>query len=187
MITCLIRYKQSPLNFSVLLSQLQPQLHPDDDIFIFDESPNRLGLRLSLMYGTNRSYINVETSPHKNYLKSGLESMNKNNQQALIVLNENCFVSSTFIPNMKKAITTNYEIVSPVVNFNEHYKMDSNFKFYNQQELLIEDADDFSPECFMITRDGDRKYGTLLNEYLTVLRPNPLLKLTTEGDGFMLE
>lgn len=177
MVTCLIRYKSSPLNFVSLLTSLQPQLHPDDDIFIFDESPDRLGLRLSLMYGTVRSYIYVETSPHKNYLQSGLLSMNKNKQQALIVLNENCFVSSTFASNMKKAITTDYEIVCPKIVYNEHYKMDTNFKFYNPQELLIEDADEFNPECFMISRDGDRKYGTLLNEYVSILKPNPPFKL----------
>jgi hypothetical protein len=103
--------------------------------------------------------------------------MNKHGHSALIVLDENCFISSTFISNMKKAIDTNYEIVCPKVNRNEHYKMDANFKFYNPQELCIEDADDFNPDCFLISRDGSRKYGTLLNEYVTILRPNPPFKI----------
>jgi hypothetical protein len=32
-----------------------------------------------------------------------------------------------------------------------------------------------------MSRDGSRKYGTLLNEYVTILRPNPPFKIDPEG------
>lgn len=183
MVTILLQYKENPINLAVLLSQLQPQLHPDDDIYLIDSSEHKNGLKLVAAYGTTRCYIFVETSPQINRLKAGIQSMVDNNQHALIYLSENAFISSTFVSNMKRVIDSQYEIISPVVVPNQFHKMDPNFKFFNSSELLLESADDFSPDCFMLTRQSRKSYGLLKNERVITLLPPDFLKATTQPQG----
>jgi len=170
MVTCLIYFRDNPLNLAVLLNSLQRQLSTDDDIYIIDASEKKIAPKIATLYGTTRNYIFVETTKHPNYLKYGLQSMADNNQQALLYLDEDCFVSSTFIANMKKAIPSEYEIISPVVSENPFYKMNNNFKLYNSTENLLEESPDFNHKCFLITRDGEKDYATLKNEQVIVLK-----------------
>lgn len=181
MVTVVIQYKNNPHNLAVLLTQLQPQLHPDDDIYILDESVDKMGLKIAVAYGATRCYIYVETSPHANFLESGIRSMVQNNQHALIYLSENCFISSTFISNMKKVMDSQYEIISPVVNINHYHKMDPNFKFFNPAEFILESADDFSRDCFMLMRQSKKSYGLLRTEQVSVLLPPTFLESTTRS------
>ncbi len=170
MLTVVIPFKSNPTNLAVLLAQLQPQLNPDDDIYILDSSSDRSALKLAALYGTTRSYIFVEIGPYGKALEAGLESMADNNQHALLFLNENCFISSTFVANMKKAIDSPYQIVSPRVYRNPYHKMDSNFKLYNSPIRELVEAEDFNADCFLLTRQSKKSYGLLVNEYVTVNR-----------------
>lgn len=174
MVTVLLPYKENFVNFSVLLSVLQPQLSSDDDIYIIDSSPNKEALKLATIYGTTRSYIFVEPTLLEKSLEYGLQSMAENKQDALIFLNENCFISSTFIANMKKAVGCGYEIISPVVKQNEYYKMDNNFKFFNPTIPTISQSENFDSNCFMIVNSEDNdKYALLENEFVSILKHIP--------------
>ena len=174
MITVVIPFIKDPINFAVLLSTIQPQLHPDDDLYIIDTSPDKLALQVVVRYGTTRCYIFVEPTTYENSLKFGIESMVENKQQALIFLSEDCFISTTFISNMKKLIKTHYEIASPVVYENPYHKMDNNFKFFNPIKAKISDADNFSHHCFIINNHPQQPtketYGLLENEYVLVMK-----------------
>ena len=174
MVTVCLKYKNNLTNFAVLLSQIQPQLSSLDDIYIIDSSPTRDALKIATMYGTTRSYIFVEPSKIENSLEYGLQSMAENKQEATIFLNDNCFVSSTFIANMKKAIGSGYEIISPRVKENLGYKMDNDFQFYNKTTPILKPKDDFNCSCYMIISSEDNdKYAELDNELVVTLRSLP--------------
>jgi hypothetical protein len=178
MLTCVIPFKSDPINLAVLLCQLQPQLHESDDIYIIDTSPDHLALKIATIYGTTRCYIFVEPTTYENSLKFGIQSMVENKQEALLFLSEDCFISSTFILNMKKLIKSGYEISSPVVYENPYHKMDTNFKFFNPiKNVVIKRADNFSPHCFMIVDKPPKPrrsaYGLLTNEYVLVMKNTP--------------
>lgn len=168
MLTVTIAYKSNPLNLAVLLAQLQPQLHPDDDIYIIDSSPKKDALKLAALYGTTRCYIFVEPTKYENSLQYGIQSMVDNNQEAMLFLREDCFISSTFIANIKKTIDSPFQIISPRVYHNPYAKMDSNFKLYNSSDLDLQESDDFNASCFLLTRQSKRSYGLLNNEYVAV-------------------
>lgn len=172
-----IPFVKDPINFAVLLATLQPQLHPDDDIYVIDTSKEKLALKIAAIYGTTRCYIFVETAKYEDSLKFALQSMAENKQQGLIFLSEDCFISSTFILNMKKLIKSHYEIVSPRVYQNPYHKMDNNFKYYNPTAEKISPAEDFSKQCFFINDKPAEPvvegYGLLENEYVLVLKNTP--------------
>lgn len=170
MITCLIYFKGNTTNLAVLLTALQPQLSTDDDIYIIDASGKGIAPKIATMYGTTRNYIFVETTSHPNFLEYGIQSMVDNKQEALLYLDENCFISSTFIANMKKTIKSEYEIISPQVFENPYYKMDSNFTFYNPPNLVLKECSEFNHKCFLLTRDGTKDYATLENEKVVILK-----------------
>ena len=170
MVTCLIFFKNNPLNLAVLLTALQPQLSPDDDIYIVDASEKGVAPKIATMYGTTRNYIFVETTKHPNFLEYGIQSMMDNGQEALLYLDESCFISSTFVANIKKTIKSEYEIISPKVKENPYYKMDSNFNFYNPTETSLKECRDFNHKCFLLTRDGTKDYATLENEQVIILK-----------------
>lgn len=175
MLTVCIPFVKDPINFAVLLSTIQPQLHPDDDLYIIDTSPDKFALKAVAIYGTTRCYIFVEPAPFEKSLEYSIQSMVENNQQALIMLSEDAFISSTFIANMKKVIDSPYDIVSPKVFQNPYQKMDNNFKFFNSTKPDLTMSDNFSPYCFMITNKTKEKpkgYGLLNNEYVLILK-NP--------------
>jgi hypothetical protein len=165
---------RDPINFAVLLSTIQPQLHPDDDLYIIDCSPDKLGLKIATIYGTTRCYIFVEPTTYENSLRFGIQSMVENKQQALIFLSEDCFISSTFIFNMKKFIKSHYEIGSPRVFENPYHKMDTNFKYYNPTSGKITSAENFSSQCFIINNKPlpprKKEYGFLEDEYVLVMK-----------------
>ena len=179
MVTVVIPFVKDPINFAVLLATLQPQLHPDDDIYIIDTSPDKLALKIATLYGTTRCYIFVEPAPYEKSLQYGIQSMVENKQKGLIFLGEDCFISSTFIFNMKKLIDSNYEIASPRVYENPYHKMDPNFKYYNPTKEELTKSDNFSSHCFFINNNPilgtkemkrHRGYGLLNNEYVLVLK-----------------
>lgn len=168
MLTVTIPYLANPINLAVLLSQLQPQLHPDDDIYIVDASPNKDALKLAALYGTTRCYIFVELTKYRNALEYGIQSMVENNQEALLFLKEDCFISSTFIANIKKAVDSPYQLISPRVYKNPYPKMDTNFKLYNPTTNKLSESQDFSADCFLLTRQSKKSYGLLENEYVSI-------------------
>jgi hypothetical protein len=100
--------------------------------------------------------------------------MVENKQQALIFLSEDCFISATFISNMKKLFKSGFEIASPVVYENPYHKMDNNFKFFNPIKAKISDAENFSYHCFLINNHPlepkKEVYGLLENEYVLVMK-----------------
>lgn len=156
------------MNLAVLLAQLQPQLHPSDDIYIIDSSREKNGLKVAALYGTTRSYIFVEPTKYENALQYGLQSMVENTQEASLFLREDAFISSTFVANMKKTLDSPYQIISPRVYQNPYPKMDPNFKLYNPSVNDLVAHDDFNAFCFMLTRQSKRNYGLLKNEYVII-------------------
>ena len=171
MITLLLIYQKNYVNFSVLLTTLQSQLSSEDDIYIIDTSKNKEALKLATIYGTTRSYIFVEPTTLDKALGVGLESMSDNKQEALIFLGENCFVATTFISNMKRAINSGYEIISPVVKQNQYYSMDNNFKFYNASGTRLKSQENFNSNCYMVvSKEDNGKYALLENEYVVILK-----------------
>lgn len=180
MLTICIPFVKDPINFAVLLATLQPQLHPDDDIYILDTSPDKMALKIVAIYGTTRCYNFVELAPYEKSLQYGIQSMVENKQQGLVFLSEDCFISSTFIFNMKQLIHSNYELVSPRVYENPYHKMDPNFKYYNPTKPTeVVPAENFSSHCFFINNRQfakdevpEKTYGLLQNEYVLVMK-NP--------------
>lgn len=168
MLTVVIPFKSNPTNLAVLLAQLQPQLHPNDDIYIVDSSLKKDGLKIAALYGTTRSYIFVEPTKYENALEFGIQSMVENNQEAILFLKEDAFISATFVSNMKKTLDSPFQIISPRVYKNPYPKMDPNFKLYNPVGSDLVEHDDFDASCFMLTRQSKKNYGLLKNEYVII-------------------
>lgn len=84
---------------------LQPQLHPDDDIYLIDSSRDRSGVKIANLYGTSRCYIFVEVGDYSfdKSVEFGKQSA-KENKQIPLVLFENSVISATFIQNYKRSI-----------------------------------------------------------------------------------
>lgn len=166
--TCLIYYTGSS-NFSTLLVQLQPQFSSSDDIYIVDVTPDRKGLSLVKLYGTSRSYIFVEVG---RYSKSeaidfGIQSAKENKQSGLLVIDQNCIISQTFISNIKKV--KDYSVISPIVIKTPYPQMPSDFKWYNSSNQSIKEFPTFSLFCYYINFDNSSKMGVLLNETVIIL------------------
>lgn len=154
MITVTIPYNGTPHHLSSLLVNLQPQLHPSDDIYIIDSSPDRSGVEIARIYGTTRCYVFVEVSDRKGLeaVTYGYESMRDNNQSGSLVIPPNVLISATFIQNLKKAITESYD----VFYFNEvaiQGFVDPNFLWYTKLPV-IEPCKEKNTDFFYVKRSA---------------------------------
>lgn len=129
--TIIIPYKGEQMGLCQLLVSLQPQLHPDDDIYILDLSRTKTAKELVLKYGSTRCYIMVEPTdkPISDAVKFGLQSMKENKQEGALLLLPNSVVSTTFIANLKRAAShDDWDVLVPRVSF--HERMDANFTWF---------------------------------------------------------
>lgn len=104
--TITIPYFGNQIGLATLLVQLQPQLHPDDDIYIIDSSPTHSGLLIANMYGSTRCYLFVEVGIYtpEEAIRFGRQSAKENKQKGFLVLNEGAVISSTLIANYKREL-----------------------------------------------------------------------------------
>jgi hypothetical protein len=133
MITVIIPYMGNKVGLTQLLVSLQPQLHPDDDIYVVDSSLDRSAVKLVKAYGANRCYIFVEVTDKigRDAIQYGLQSMKENKQDGALILAENSVISSTFIANLKKAAAhKEWGILIPAVSEVIDGIMDANFKWF---------------------------------------------------------
>lgn len=182
MITCVIPYTGNEKGLTALLVTLQPQLHPDDDIYIIDSSPNRSGLGVVALYGTTRSFIFVEVGDYDNdqKLQFGIQSAMENKQKGVLVLDESSFISQTFIGNLKKAIKlmeeTKFNILAPTIKNLPYPKMDSDFRFFNSPTVKLTPSEVTFLSCYYFNTDiaGDEPIlGVFENEIAVVLPYKP--------------
>lgn len=169
MITVIIPYTGNREGLTALLVGLQPQLTPEDDIYIIDSSKDRSGLKIAALYATTRSYVFVEIAKQETDQEkaemAGFQSMRENNQEGALVIGENVVVSHTFISNLKKAIKLSnnvYDVLVPQAIVSPYEKMDSNFSWFNPVTTEIGPLEDFSGinNIFYVTKDGvDKFYG----------------------------
>ena len=137
MITVIIPYEGNKVLFSQLLVSIQPQLHPDDDIYIVDTTKNQEGVKLAKLLGSTRSFIFVEVAPEKSEieaLKYGFQNMKENKQEGALILPADCVISSTLVANFKKAKKTQYDMLfcrCSVVD-----QMASNFKWFDPPPVV---------------------------------------------------
>lgn len=115
----------------MLLVQLQSQLSEDDDIYVV--SPDKKGVGIVKQYGSTRSTILVEVSKcdWQKALAFAWQSMIENKQDGILCLSENLIISSTFIANLKRAIKSDFDILSPHIIFNPYNHFPNEFRWYN--------------------------------------------------------
>lgn len=130
MLTVIIPYQGNKPALAQLLVSLQPQLHPDDDIYVIDESSERSAVELVKRYGSTRCYIFVEPTEKRGSeaIMFGLQSMKENKQGGALIMPEGAVIPTTFIANLKKVIKQGFDYIV----FDEHYveEMDPDFKWY---------------------------------------------------------
>lgn len=144
--TIIIQYSGNKVGFSQLLVSLQPQLHPDDDIYILDNSPEKSAKKLALMYGSTRCYIFVEPTDKKGRaaIKYGLQSMKENKQEGALIISDRCVISTTFIANLKKAAAQEeFGMLVPQVSETKTM-LDQNFKWFSPVTTLVAKLDNES-------------------------------------------
>lgn len=143
MLTCVIPYVGNQHGLSQLLVSLQPQLHPDDDIYVVDMSKDLSGLRLAGLYGSTRCYIFVEKAfgiDADDAIRRGFENMKENKQDGILAISDRCVISSTFVANIKKAlkVCNHYRFVPnclEVVPGSD--RMNANFSWYGGSQTKI--------------------------------------------------
>lgn len=181
--TIIIPYTGKQHGLSQLLVALQPQLHPDDDIYIVDMSKDLSGLKLAGLYGSTRCYIFVEKAPGIGFVEAvryGVENMKGNKQDSALVLTERCVITNTFVANMKKALKAcNHCTLVPKYMEVLEDRMDANFNWYGSSQVKIEEVDDYGDhadilgECKLIRNlpdgEGDHTLGVVANETITLL------------------
>ena len=104
MLTVIIPYQGDKVALSQLLVSIQPQLHPDDDIYILDWSEYRSAKHVVERYGSTRCYIFVEPTEDQENYKFGFQSMRENKQEGALLLPPTAVIPTTFIANLKKAV-----------------------------------------------------------------------------------
>lgn len=139
MITCIVPFSGNAVGLSQLLVSLQPQLHPDDDIYIIDSTKDRSGVRIAKLYGSTRCFIFVEVSPKEEAaaVQLGLQSMKENKQEGALVIYPNLVIPTTFIANLKKAMREMHDILI----FNEAKSddfLDPNFKWFTPPPTITD-------------------------------------------------
>lgn len=177
--TILIHYTGSR-NLSVLLSLIQPQLSSKDDIYLVDTTPDRSGVKIAALYGSTRCYIFVEVGKYtyEQAIGFGAQSAVENKQDGMLVINENAFISQTFIANLKKAVQLGsiFTMISPAVIRLPYLKMDPNFKLFNPPTTRVEI--DYAPSIFCCYLNSDTihnkpniipKIGLFTNETVLIL------------------
>ena len=128
MITVAIVYRGNHSALSQLLVGLQPQLHPNDDIYIFDLSRDRSAIRVAKRYGSTRCYLFVELmSTQSKIFDFAIQSMSDNKQDGVLFLPSTSVISNTFVANLKKA-SKDYDVLFFNSSFVED--MDPNFKWF---------------------------------------------------------
>jgi hypothetical protein len=181
--TIIIPYTGLEHGLSQLLVALQPQLHPDDDIYIVDMSKDLSGLKLAGLYGSTRCYIFVEKAPGITFTEAvarGVENMKGNKQESALVLTERCVITNTFVANMKKALKVcNHCTLVPRHLEVLEDRMDANFGWYGSSQIKIEEVDDYTDhiqileQCKLIRNlpdgEGDHTLGVVANETIVIL------------------
>jgi len=185
MMTVIIPYQGNKHGLSQLLVSLQPQLHPDDDIYIIDMTKDLSGVKIAALYGSTRCFIFVETAPDidtKEAIQRGIESMKENKQECGLVITERCVITNTFVANMKKALKVcNHCTLVPnhsdVLPGDE--KMDANFNWYGSSQTRILDVNmeemfrELTDQCKLIRNlpedEGEHSLGVVANETIVVL------------------
>lgn len=163
-------YHRGSENLKVLLTQLQSQLSQSDDIYIYDPTPKRSGLTIARLYGSSKCYIFVEVGnlSYIEALQTGWQSCRENSQDGLLVIDENCVISNTLIPNIKKA-SESFDIISPIVIKTPYPQMPSEFKWHNQFGLPVIEIDTFSRLLYYEKLTKNAKLGLLTSETAVIL------------------
>lgn len=182
MTTVIIPYTGNKHGLSQLLVALQPQLHPDDDIYIVDMTKDLSGVKIAALYGSSRCHIFVETAPTietKEAISRGLENMKQNEQESALVITDRCVITNTFVANMKKALKVcNHCTLVPAFLDTPYEKMDANFNWYGSSQAKVVDADPFEhtlilSQCKLIRNlpedEGEHSLGVVENETIVVL------------------
>lgn len=196
MITVVIPYSGYKIGLAQLLVSLQPQLHPDDDIYIVDMSLERSAKNIVLAYGSSRCYIFVEPTTERgaSAVLFGLQSMKENRQEGALIIEETCIISTTFIANLKKAVqwkdknNKGFGFLVPKIVTMPHMVMDANFKWFGAPTQKVSPLKDIPPNsencpCVYVktieigmdyTTDMTRKMpvGCFENEVVVVLPHN---------------
>lgn len=170
--TVFIHHTDNPTGLATLLINLQPQLSPNDDVYIVDSSKNRSGLKIAELYGTTRSYIFVEVGDYNiaQAFKFAVQSMTENKQEGILVISDQCIVPYTFIQSLKRASKTN-EVIAPRVSFSN--VMDPNFRWFSHPVKLGEQELDQEFCCYFkkTAINNPAKVSVLENEVVVVLPP----------------
>lgn len=132
MITVMIYYTGNDTGLSQLLVSLQPQLHPDDDIYVVDSTGGKSALKVVKAYGSTRCYLLVEPAEVKmdqaiEYVK---EYCKDNRHETLLVLRDDFVISNTLISNIKRVAQSDFGIIYIESTMGLNGSMDPNFKWY---------------------------------------------------------
>lgn len=171
MITAILPYTGNKIGFVQLLVSLQPQLHPDDDIYVIDSTKEHSSLSLVKAYGSSRCYIFVELSDKTgpDAVSLGLQSMKENKQEGAVVLFENNIISNTFIVSLKRAMThKDWEALVPRTSVEIDGMIDPNFSWFcpiTHEVKMVEDYWDIEPEtpCFCRASVVNNKYQAIID------------------------
>jgi hypothetical protein len=192
MITVVIPYTGNKVGLAQLIMSLQPQLHPDDDIYVVDNTPDRSSLPIAKQYGSNRCYIFVEVTTEKDkrfMIQKGLQSMKENKHGGALIIEPGCVISTTFIANLKRAARQDLtaDFLSPFVSEPVDGVMDPNFKFFCPpttevadcpEDFLLSHAISFvreravNDEDYTVDLLRDIRVGVFVNELVVVLSHN---------------
>lgn len=183
MITIIIPYTGNEHGLSQLLVALQPQLHPDDDIYIVDTTKDLSGLKLAGLYGSTRCYIFVEKAEGIDFseaVRRGVQNMKENKQESALIITPRCVITNTFIANMKRALKVcNHCTLVPSHLEVLGDRMDANFSWYGSSQTQIEDATDIGEHQFILSQcklirnlpdgKGEHTLGVVTNETIAIL------------------
>lgn len=168
-----IYYTGSP-HLRVLLTQLQPQLDDNSDIYITDVTKDRSGVKIASLYGSSRCYIFVEVGNYtrQQATKFALESAIDNKHDSLLIINENSLISATFVANLRRYDTPDnpFSIISPVVIRPVYPQLPSNFKWFNPTDENLRETDKYSPNCYLRRLNKKKeKVGLLVSETVILI------------------
>jgi GT2 family glycosyltransferase len=174
--------KEELTHFAVLLAQLQPQLAPDDDIYVVDATEDRSALKTARKFKTSRNVVLVETTPGVAPFKAAFESALDNSQEAVLFLSPYCFISNTFIGNLKQALRNcESDQIIPRIQYAPYGRIDPNFNSWNPTIRQLPPTTFGERECYLARIDVKFNHSAseLSNELVVVHKPTQGLEAIT--------
>lgn len=170
----IVTYYSAQQNLAVILSLLQAQLVPPEEIIVIDTSPTKSGLDICQKFNSNNVPIKVECARVGVYeaWNRGIDIAGKDSD--VVIMNDDLIIPINFI-DVLSLVAENSQVycLVPETPEKSHYKdrIDRKFEFYAKlpEEVADIELTNWMPGfCFMLKKECIRDVGIFDDKHYKV-------------------